>query len=100
MVDTGQFKILSCKGELQPDGRLMTVYALTVLCNSCTQITDVARGELETVSLGTVITCEHCGKRQAVSNASIIRSPSDLPGAQHAADKRDARARVPGAQMR
>jgi len=91
MVDTGHFKILSCKGELQPDGRLMTVYALTVLCNNCTQITDVARGDLETVALGTVIICEHCGKRQAVSNASIIRSPSGMLGTRNDADSREPR---------
>lgn len=89
MVDTGHFKILSCKGELQSDGRLMTVYALTVLCNSCTQITDVARGELETVALGTIITCRHCGKRQAVSNASIVRSPLGTPGTRHVVDRRE-----------
>lgn len=78
MVDIGHLKVLNCSGDLD-DGRLMSVRSLRVWCKACALVSDKLPEQDQAPSSGTVIVCGHCGTRQVVSNASLVRRDGSVP---------------------
>ncbi|MBA0271596.1 hypothetical protein D7U77_02925 [Stenotrophomonas maltophilia] len=79
MPNTGQFYVLALVPVRDEHGNIVHVRQISMRCTACGGITDLSGDVLGKIPGGTVLTCNHCGARQAVSNARLDECHHVLP---------------------
>lgn len=78
MRHTGLFKITDLTYRPGAEGGLARALQIEATCTACGSTSVWSEQDMEHVAGGTVLACRTCGTRQAISNARLIRCPSDI----------------------
>ncbi|KAG0750697.1 hypothetical protein G6F24_015031 [Rhizopus arrhizus] len=78
MSHTGLFQITNLTYKAGEHGTLARALQIVATCTACGATSVWGEDEMEHVAGGTVLACRNCGVRQAISNARLSSSPSDI----------------------